>query len=463
MIRQSLQILCLLGWLWSGAFAQTVADAAALNEARAFLNEGKAPAVLQRLQPLARPTEPAPAAQYDSLLGLAYYQTGVPQEAIKRLAPLLDQFKTDNAARREVLQALALSHYLLGHLAEAIPLLEQVTAWSTNNEFVYALGMAAIQTRQPDKARAAFGRMYNAASDSAAAHLLTAQMMIRVEFEEFAETELKQALAKDPKLPQANYLLGQIAIYKNRHDEGIALMQKELAVNPNNANTYYKLGDAYTRQLKWDEAIAVLQKSVWLNPFYSGPYILLGKSYLKKRELTNAEGMLKRAAATARRRFRCGRRGGVFDFIRLAFMECCAAIDRNAARVLSNGSAANFLARIHRRRPLLFAVLCAGTRLLTSAVRARIGLRDRDLLFAIGLVAARRKTDSRFSEFSGIARRRIVWRQAAQTRNRRNAGAIGLPVGRCGGTFRRRHFRAVARAVRRGRRNPSLSVMRNLR
>jgi len=196
----------------------------------------------------------------------------------------------------ECVQALGLSHYLLGHLAESVPFLEQITRRApNNNELTYALGMACIQTRQPDKARQAFARMFRVEADSAAAHLLTAQMMIRVEFEDVAEAELKKALDKDPRLPQANYLLGQNAIYKARYDEGIALMEKELAINPDNAMAYYKIGDAYTRQLKWEEAITALQKSVWLYPFYSGPYILLGKSYFKKRELQSAEGMLRRA------------------------------------------------------------------------------------------------------------------------------------------------------------------------
>ncbi len=194
----------------------------------------------------------------------------------------------------KLVQVLGLSHYLAGHIPEAVPFLEQTRAWAGQNvELAYVLGMAYIQTRQPAKARDSFARMFHVPADSPAAHLLTAQMMVRLEFEDHAEAELKQAIAKDPKLPQAHYLLGQIAIYRARLDEGVTLLEREIAINPGNAMAYYKLGDAYTRQLKWDEAIAPLQKSIWLNPHYSGPYVLLGKTYLKKRKLSEAEGMLR--------------------------------------------------------------------------------------------------------------------------------------------------------------------------
>jgi tetratricopeptide (TPR) repeat protein len=264
---------------------------ATLAEARSLISQGQAAAAITKLQTLPQGDE-----RVAQLLGAAFYMTGDHVQAVQTLTPVVDRLPKDSPAWRETVQMLGLSHYILGHLAEAVPLLEQTRAWLPNNiELTYALGLAAIQTRQPEKAREAFARMFGVAADSPAAHLLTAQMMIRVEFEEYAETELKKALDKDPKLPQANYLLGQIAIYKGRLDDGIALMQQELAVNPGNANAYYKLGDAYTRQLRWDEAIVPLQKSVWLNPFYSGPYILLGKCYLKKKQLPTAEGMLRRA------------------------------------------------------------------------------------------------------------------------------------------------------------------------
>ena len=107
-------------------------------------------------------------------------------------------------------------------------------------------------------------------------------MMVRAELDEAAEEELKKALAKDPRLPHAHFLLGQTALFRGRLDESVALFQKELELNPGDAMAFYRLGDAYSRQLKWDEAIAALQRSVWLNPYFSGPYLLLGRAYMKK-------------------------------------------------------------------------------------------------------------------------------------------------------------------------------------
>lgn len=279
------------------AAAQEQADplAATLAAARTLVSNGQPKAALEKLRtlpPTAQTTDPRVA----HLLGVAHYQAGEHARAVALLTPIYDKLPADSAPRREVAQILGVANYLLGRLAESVPFLEATSQFAPDNvEITYTLGMASIQTRRYEQARAAFARMFKVATDSPAAHLVTAQMMIRVEFEEFAEIELKKALEKDAKLPQANYLLGQIAIYKGRLDEGIALLERELTINPGNANAYYKLGDAYTRQLKWDEAITALQKSIWLNPFYSGPYILLGKSYLKKRQLPNAEGMLKRA------------------------------------------------------------------------------------------------------------------------------------------------------------------------
>jgi len=264
-----------------------------LAEARTLINEGHPTAAIAKLRALPNPTD----VSVTHLLGIAYYHANDHVRAIAQLAPIVEQLPPDSLQRREAIQILGLSHYLAGHIPESVPFLEQARAWSANNtELAYVLGLAYVQTHQPAKARESFARMFRVAPDSSAAHLLTAQMMIRLEFEEFAEAELKQAIAKDPKFPQAHYLLGQLAIFRARYDEGIALMEREIEINPGFSMAYWRLGDAYTRQLKWDEAIPPLQKAIWLNPYFSGPFIILGKVYLKKKDLGNAEGMLRQAA-----------------------------------------------------------------------------------------------------------------------------------------------------------------------
>jgi tetratricopeptide (TPR) repeat protein len=184
----------------------------------------------------------------------------------------------------------------VGRFPEAVPFLEATRVWAAGNtELGYVLGQAYVQTHKPDRAREVFAETFGVPVDSPAAHLIAAQMMIRLEFETFAETELKRAIEKEPELPQAHALLGQLAIFRGRLDEGIALTEREIALNPGNAMAFHQLGDAFVRQGKWDEGIVALQKSIWLNPFYSAPYIVLGKAYMKKGQPATAEGMLTRA------------------------------------------------------------------------------------------------------------------------------------------------------------------------
>jgi tetratricopeptide (TPR) repeat protein len=229
-------------------------------------------------------------------LGVDAYHADDYPRAIALLTPLPDRFPRDSVERREIEQVLGLSLFLVGRFEDAIPKLEATRAWATTNlELAHILGQAYLQTGRIAPARDAFAQTFAVAPGSAAAHLVTAQMMIRLHLEGPAEQELKLALGKDPTLPQANLLLGQLALFRGRFDESITFTRRELAVAPANAMAYSQLGDAYVRQSRWDEAIGALQQSLWLNPFYSAPYILLGKAYGQKGQPRTAEGMLRRA------------------------------------------------------------------------------------------------------------------------------------------------------------------------
>src|SRR5262249_433874 len=179
--------------------------ASAVTAARALVDQGQAAAAVQRLKAL-----DASDPRVAEALGVAYYHSDDPVRAIETLTPLVPKLAADSIERREAEQALGLSLYIAPRLAEAGPYPDRPQVWAPGTaEVVYVLGNGYVQTRQPDKARASFARLFKVAPDSAGAHLLTAQMMVRLEFEEFAEAELQKAVAKDPALPQAHFLLGQ--------------------------------------------------------------------------------------------------------------------------------------------------------------------------------------------------------------------------------------------------------------
>jgi tetratricopeptide (TPR) repeat protein len=265
---------------------------AALAEARALINQDKPAAAIEKLRAIDAPGRPDVAL----LLGVAYYHANDHAHAIEKLAPIADSLPEGSIERKEAVQVLGLSYFLAGRFADAVPRLEATRQWATDNaELGYVLGQAYIQINEPDRARQTFARTFGLQEDSASAHLVAAQMMIRLEFEALAEAELKKAIEKDSKLPQANALLGQIALFRGRLDDAISLTEREIALNPTNATAFSQLGDAKVRQGKWDDAITALQKSIWLNPFYSAPYIVLGKAYMQKGQMATAEGMLTRA------------------------------------------------------------------------------------------------------------------------------------------------------------------------
>ncbi len=228
--------------------------------------------------------------------GVAAYKQRQFAKTIELLGRAASGEKPGTPEYRESAVLLGQSYYLTSHIPEATAWLEKAVNDGVRiNEVYYMLGNCYIQQREPAKSRGAFAVMFGVPAESAAAHLLTAQFLIHQELEELAGKELAQALELDPKIPEAHYLVGMMAIFRNELDRGIEEMRQEIAINPDFAMAHYRLGDAYTRREDWDNAIAPLQRAIWLNPDYSGPYILLGKAYSKKKDLGSAEGMLRRA------------------------------------------------------------------------------------------------------------------------------------------------------------------------
>jgi tetratricopeptide (TPR) repeat protein len=272
------------------------AAATTLAEARRLINAGQPVQAIEKLKAIDGDQDAATRLQVGLLLGVAHYHANEPARAVEVLGPIVDRLPPDSIERREAEQVFGLAAVLTGRFADAVPRLEATRRWAPGNmQLGYALAQAYLQTRQVDSARATLADLFRIAPQSAAAHLVTAQMMVRFEMDSLAEPELTRALEKDPRLPSANLLLGQIALFRGRIPDAITFTTRELAIAPANAMAFSQLGDAYVRQAQWDDAIAALQKSIWLNPYYSAPYILMGRAYMKKEQPAVAEGMLRRA------------------------------------------------------------------------------------------------------------------------------------------------------------------------
>ena len=228
------------------------------------------------------------------LKGVAAYSRRDYPQATQLLQQSITTETPESAEYKESALLLGQSFYMTRSFPAALPWLEKAAAFGIrNSEVLYMLGTAYTQTAQPQKATAIFAKLFGVKGDSAAGHLIAGQMLLRFEMEGASEKELLQALALDSKIPEAHFMLGEIALYRGDIDKSRQEFEVEIANNPNFSSAYYRLGDAYTRRENWPEAISALQKSIWLNPNFSGPYILLGKSYLKTGETTNAEGALR--------------------------------------------------------------------------------------------------------------------------------------------------------------------------
>src|SRR5215831_4138329 len=267
------------------------APAPDFSNARKLMQQGKPDEAIAELEGMEARDPGAKGLAFE--MGTAYYKKSDYPKAVE----YLKKATAADPANNEATQLLGLSYYLMGHPADAIPILEKVQGWypRANIDAAYILGISYIQLKNYDQARKAFGKMFDVPGDSAAAYLFTARMLFRQEYDPVAEEYAQKAAALDPRLPSVHFLLGELYTYKSRIPEAIEEFQKELSINPANATTYYKLADAYSRVQKYDEAERLLQRSIWLDATATGPYILMGKVLEKKGEFQLALRALQHA------------------------------------------------------------------------------------------------------------------------------------------------------------------------
>jgi tetratricopeptide (TPR) repeat protein len=246
---------------------------------------------LEKLDALAA-ERPKPA-RVEYLRGMLFYQTGKMAEAAAAFAEAAVQ----DPKNIDATQMRGVSLFREGKSAEAVPFLEQAhhPVPNANVDPNYVLGLCYIDTGRYDDARKAFAGQYGFAPESAPAYLLAARMLLRRDYRPIAEQSARKAIALNPNLPQAHFLLGELALAQGQAAEAITEFQKEGDLDPLDGTVYERMGDAYIHVGDFDRAQQALNRAVLLEPNVNIPFILLGKVLLKQKNSLMAKMYLERA------------------------------------------------------------------------------------------------------------------------------------------------------------------------
>ena len=268
-----------------GAIACAQSENDALSTARSLLQQGKNDAAIAWLKNVAAAHPELKGVNHE--LGVAYYREGEYLAASNYLQDAWDENEDD----RDAAQLLGLSYYFSGRPIEAIPALEKVRSWrpNANIDALYILGICYAVAERRAEARRMFAQLYGVSSDSAAAHLLMARMLLRQGFDPVAESEVRAALLISPQLPLAHLTLGVLSLYGGNYSRAAQEFKEELALNPTCASALTHLGEVYGRLDRDEDSHTVLRRSIGLDSTAAEPYVVLGKIFLRGRQVGLAE------------------------------------------------------------------------------------------------------------------------------------------------------------------------------
>jgi tetratricopeptide (TPR) repeat protein len=271
------------------AFAQQQDDA--LSPARSLLEQGKNREAISSLKSVATNHPELKGVNHE--LGVAYYREGEYLDAAKHLQSAWNEDNNDHDA----MQLLGLSYYFSGRPEQAIPALQRVRSWrpDANIDAVYILGVCLALTNRYAEALEIFAQLYGVSRDSASAHLLLGRLLLRQGLDPAAQSEINAALLISPRLPLAHLTLGEISVYGGNYAKALKEFEVELTLNPTCAPALTHMGELYWRLNRDEDSQKVLLRSIVLDSTTPEPYVVLGKVLLRKGQSALAEQNLQHA------------------------------------------------------------------------------------------------------------------------------------------------------------------------
>ncbi|HEY6763746.1 MAG TPA: tetratricopeptide repeat protein [Candidatus Sulfotelmatobacter sp.] len=224
---------------------------------------------------------------------------GKPKEA-QALAERAVQMAPKNARAQYMLGS---SLFQQGDYAGAKGHLEQAVVEQPKFEIGYLLGITYIKLQDLNRVTLLFHDMTAGLGDTAEIHVLFGRAYRVGDYLDQAIGELRKALAKDPKIKVAHYLIA-MAFLERDGDSGFAEavpeLEAELKVNDKDTRTHYMLGYIALKRHDAAQAEKELSRASDLDPGNPDPLISLGEVYQQAGRIQEAEKAFRRSIAVTK-------------------------------------------------------------------------------------------------------------------------------------------------------------------
>ncbi|WP_348262911.1 tetratricopeptide repeat protein [Telmatobacter sp. DSM 110680] len=188
-------------------------------------------------------------------MGLASFKAAQFPDAIKFFSAEIRKHPGD--PRLTIL--LGMAHYGMKDYLVAIPYLQRAAKRDPQNVTLrMTLARSCLQSRQFQSLLDTHKEIKELNADSAEADMLAGEALAEMGDRAAAEQEFREAILKDPRMPQLHFGLGYLLWSESKWSESAAQFESELQINPKFINAQIYLADSWVRQNEFAKALAVL-------------------------------------------------------------------------------------------------------------------------------------------------------------------------------------------------------------
>jgi Tfp pilus assembly protein PilF len=153
-----------------------------------------------------------------------------------------------------------------------------------NVESLCQRARAAMEQRNPERARQLYLQALSLKSDSADIHYGLATICFQLKDLASAAYHFKEVTRLDPLRPGAYINLGAVYNLLDQLDDAIPALRRAIQLDSHRAEGYYNLGLVYRRKGQADLAIQAYREALRVNPRMADAHYNLGNVYLEKQQ-----------------------------------------------------------------------------------------------------------------------------------------------------------------------------------